>query len=229
MLEQPVRHLFEREAHVLEADLLADDIVRRGGEAVVERAHHAFEHGAVADAGVEHAHARRARMDAGDFEPDALGHHPFLAAGVDEEEIFLAAVEVARPLDGFDRDAAAEAQAADQLSVIDGEAAESGFRHADAPAITRDFLQQRLAVHVGRSFPKSPSSCHRFSAGRGFGSTAILPTNIVGRNMGYIPLYLDEILGSYRGIARLAHDAEISDTKPSRNSGRKVGRNEWAV
>ncbi len=192
MLEQAVRHLFEREAHVLEADFLADDVVRRGGEAVVERAHDAFEHGAVADAGVEHAHARRARMDAGDFEPDALGHHPFLAAGVDEEEIFLAVVEeaeilvggcgvrsrgsggcgacavdrrgfgrgcrfagalvpadeVAHPLHGFDRDAAAEAQAADELAVIDGEAAESGFRHAHAPAITRDFLQQRLAVQI---------------------------------------------------------------------------------
>ena len=36
MLEEPVRHLFEREPDVLEADLLADDVERHGREAVVQ-------------------------------------------------------------------------------------------------------------------------------------------------------------------------------------------------
>jgi hypothetical protein len=53
------------------------------------------QHGAVADAGVEHAHGRRARMDVGELERDAVAHHPLLAAGVDEQQIFLPVVEEA--------------------------------------------------------------------------------------------------------------------------------------
>ena len=45
------------EAHVLEADFLADDVERHGRKALVHRAHHARQHRAVADAGVEHAQA----------------------------------------------------------------------------------------------------------------------------------------------------------------------------
>ena len=41
MLEEPVGHLLERQPHVLEADLLADDVERHRGKAVVHRAHHA--------------------------------------------------------------------------------------------------------------------------------------------------------------------------------------------
>ena len=67
MLEEAVGHLVEREPHVLEADLLADDVERHGREAVVHRAHHARQHGAVADAGIEDAHRRRARMDVGEL------------------------------------------------------------------------------------------------------------------------------------------------------------------
>ena len=95
MLDETVRHLLQGEADVLQADLLADDVERHGGEAVVHRAHHPRQHGAVADAGVEHAHRRRARMDVGELERDAVGDHPLLAAGVHEQQIFLPVVEEA--------------------------------------------------------------------------------------------------------------------------------------
>ena len=95
MLEEAVRHLLHGEADVLEADLLADDVERRVRKAVVHRAHHAQQHGAVADAGVEQPQRRRARMDVGEFEPDPAGDHPLFAAGVDEQQIFLPVVEEA--------------------------------------------------------------------------------------------------------------------------------------
>ncbi len=71
MFDEAVGHLLQREADVLEADLFADDIERHGRERVVHRAHHARQYGAVADAGIEHAHRRRARMDVAEFEADA--------------------------------------------------------------------------------------------------------------------------------------------------------------
>ena len=40
MLAEPVRHLLERQANILEADFLADDIERKLGEATVHRPHH---------------------------------------------------------------------------------------------------------------------------------------------------------------------------------------------
>ena len=95
MLEEAVRHLLQGEADVLEADLLADRVERHVREAVVHRAHHARQHRAVADAGVEHAHRRRARMDVAELERDAARHHPLLRAGVDEQQIFLPVVEEA--------------------------------------------------------------------------------------------------------------------------------------
>ena len=61
----------------------------------MHRAHHARQHGAVADAGVEHAHRRRTRMDIGELHADALRDFPFLAAGVHEQQIFLPVVEEA--------------------------------------------------------------------------------------------------------------------------------------
>jgi len=50
MLEEAVGHLVERQAHVLQADLLADDVEGQVGEAPVHLAHHARQHGAVAHA-----------------------------------------------------------------------------------------------------------------------------------------------------------------------------------
>ena len=69
--------------------------------------HHAREHRAIADAGVEHAHRRRARIDVLELARGALGNHPFLAAGVDEEQILLAIVEeaeIAAAVIGFSGD-----------------------------------------------------------------------------------------------------------------------------
>ena len=93
MLEQPVRHLFERQADVLEAQFLARDIERHMGEADVHRAHHPRQHGAVADAGIEDPQCRRPRMDGGQFQRDPLRDHPLFAAGVDEQQVFLAVLE----------------------------------------------------------------------------------------------------------------------------------------
>jgi hypothetical protein len=98
MLEEAVRHLAQRQAHVLEADLLADDEERHRREAPVHLAHHSREHGAVAHAGVEQPHRRRTRMDMAELEPDAARDHVLLAAGVDEEEVLLAVVEEAEVL-----------------------------------------------------------------------------------------------------------------------------------
>ena len=100
MLEQPVGHLLQHEAHVLEADLLADDVERHRREAVVHGAHGAGEHRAVAHAGVEQAQRRRAWMDVGQLHADALGDHPLLAAGGDEQQVFLPVVVKAEVLGG---------------------------------------------------------------------------------------------------------------------------------
>ncbi len=92
MLEEAVGHLVERQAHVLEADLLAGDVEGEALVALVHRAQHAGEHGAVAHAGIEEAHRRRARLDQLELARDAVRHHPLLRAGVDEHQIFLAVV-----------------------------------------------------------------------------------------------------------------------------------------
>ncbi len=62
----------------------------------MHRAHHPRQHGAVAAAGVEHPQRRRPRMDAGQFQRHPLGDHPLLAAGVDEQQIFLPVLEKAK-------------------------------------------------------------------------------------------------------------------------------------
>src|SRR5260370_35000549 len=61
----------------------------------MHRAHNPQQDGAIADAGVEHAQRRRARMDIGKLERDAARNHPFFAAGADEEEILLPVIEEA--------------------------------------------------------------------------------------------------------------------------------------
>src|SRR5262249_9206881 len=66
-------------------------------------------------------------------------------------------------------DAAAVAQAAGELAVIDGEAAEGRFRKAGLATIVGDFLQQILGVHggcAGRSWfslPPARSAVRAFS------------------------------------------------------------------
>ena len=95
MLDETVGHFLQTEPYVFEADLFADDVERHGRKTVVHRAHHARQHSAVAEAGVEHTHRRRARMNIGELEIDAVGDLPLLAAGVDEQQIFLPVVEEA--------------------------------------------------------------------------------------------------------------------------------------
>src|SRR5262245_6180127 len=95
MLEEAIRHFLQGEPHVLEADLLAHQVERRGRKSVVHRAHDSQQYRAVADAGVEHAQRRRARMDIGEFQRNSAGDHPFFAAGADEEQVFLPVVEEA--------------------------------------------------------------------------------------------------------------------------------------
>jgi hypothetical protein len=98
VLEEAVGHLADRQAHVLEADLLADDVERNRGKAPVHLAHHARQHGAVAHAGVEDAHRGGLRVDVAELQAHAPGDHILLAAGVDEEKILLPVVEEAEVL-----------------------------------------------------------------------------------------------------------------------------------
>ena len=65
-------------------------------ETVVHGAHRPHQHRAVADAGVEHPHRRRPRMDMRQLLGNAVRDLPFLAAGVDEQQIFLPVVEKAK-------------------------------------------------------------------------------------------------------------------------------------
>ena len=95
VLVEAVRHLVERQPHVLEAHLLADEVERQRREAGVQLAHHARERRAIAHAGVEHAHRRRAGVDVRELQADAARDHALLAAGVDEQQIFLPVVEEA--------------------------------------------------------------------------------------------------------------------------------------
>jgi hypothetical protein len=95
MLVEAVGHFLQAEPRVLEADLLADGIERQRRKAPVHFAQHARQHGAVAHAGVEHAHRGRRRMQVGELQADAAGDGFLLAAGVDEQQIFLAVVEEA--------------------------------------------------------------------------------------------------------------------------------------
>jgi hypothetical protein len=96
MLEQAVRHLVQRQTHVFQAQFLAGDIERHVRKPAVHRAHHPRQHGAVADAGVEHPQRRRPRMDAGKLQPDAVGDHPLLRASMHEQQVFLPVLEEAK-------------------------------------------------------------------------------------------------------------------------------------
>ena len=98
MLVEAVDHLAQRQAHILQADLLADDVEGHGGKAAVHLAHHARQHGAVAHAGVEQPHRGRLGMDVSELEPDAARHHVLLAAGIHEQQVLLPVVEEAEVL-----------------------------------------------------------------------------------------------------------------------------------
>jgi hypothetical protein len=89
MFVKAIGHFLEREAHVFEADLLADDIERHGRKTIVHRTHHPREYGAVARTGVEQAQRRRTRFDLFELDADAIGDDPLFVAGVHEQQIFL--------------------------------------------------------------------------------------------------------------------------------------------
>ncbi len=92
MLLEAVGHLLQRQAHVLEADLLADDVEGRLLELVVQGAHHPRQHRAVADAGVEQPDRRGRRMQARQLLDHPVCHLQLLAAGVDEHQVLLPAL-----------------------------------------------------------------------------------------------------------------------------------------
>ena len=95
MLVEAVGDLVEGEAHVFQADLLAHDIERHGGEARMHGAHDPREHRAIAHARIKEAQGGRARADVGQLHGDPVGDHPLLRAGVHKEQIFLPVVEEA--------------------------------------------------------------------------------------------------------------------------------------
>ena len=66
-------------------------------------AHRARKHRAVAHAGVEQAQCRRPWVDVGEFHADPLGDDPLLAAGGDEQQVFLAIVVEAEVVRGAGR------------------------------------------------------------------------------------------------------------------------------
>jgi hypothetical protein len=61
----------------------------------LHRAHHAQQHGAVANAGVEQSQRRGPRMDVVQLERNAVRHHPLFRTGVHEQQILLPVVEEA--------------------------------------------------------------------------------------------------------------------------------------
>ena len=65
--------------------------------------------------------------------------------------------ELADAIDCLGGDAAAIAQPLGELAVVDGAAAEGGFRKSAVPAIVGDFLQQFLRVHGAKPRPFPPN------------------------------------------------------------------------
>jgi hypothetical protein len=59
----------------------------------MHRPHHPRQHGAVADAGIEDAKRRRRRLQVTKLERDPVADLGLLAAGRDEQQVFLAVVE----------------------------------------------------------------------------------------------------------------------------------------
>ena len=96
MFEQPVSHLLQHQPHVLVADLFGHDIERHGRKARMHRAHHPRQHGAVADAGIEDPQRRRRRLQIAELQRDAVADLGLLAAGRDEQQVFLPVVEEAK-------------------------------------------------------------------------------------------------------------------------------------
>ena len=93
MLEQPVRDLVQRQPDILKAELFAGDIERHMGKLAVHRAQYARQHGSVADASVEYPKCGGPGVDAGKLQRHPLGNHPFFAAGMDEQQVFLPVLE----------------------------------------------------------------------------------------------------------------------------------------
>ena len=99
VLHEAVRQLLEREAHVLDADLLADDEKRHRRKALVHGAHQMTEHRAVANACVEDLERRRRRPEQCQLLGGAFGDLSLLVRRVDEGEILLpVVVEAKRPV-----------------------------------------------------------------------------------------------------------------------------------
>src|SRR3954447_8633863 len=102
MLEEAVRHFLQRKTHVLEADLLADDVEWSGREAIMGGAQDAQQHRPVAHPRIEYAQRWRSRVNIGKLQAHPARHDPLLAAGVHEEEIFLPVIEKAAVALGSD-------------------------------------------------------------------------------------------------------------------------------
>jgi hypothetical protein len=92
VLHETVRHLFEPEADVLEADLLRHHHERHGRKQRMRMSHQAREHGRVSHAGVEQPERGLRRADATKLFSSPIRDRRLLVAGVDESEILLAVV-----------------------------------------------------------------------------------------------------------------------------------------
>ena len=89
MLDKAVGQFLQRQANILQADLLADDEKGNSREAPMHRAHQMPEDGAVADTGIEQPQGRRRGANMRQLLGRALGNLPLFVAGVDEGQVFL--------------------------------------------------------------------------------------------------------------------------------------------
>ena len=92
VLQKAVRHLFEAEADILEADFLGDDHQRHRRALAVGVTHDPRENCRVPHAGIEYAKRRRRRPDMLEFERGPMRDRRLLVAGIDERQVLLAVV-----------------------------------------------------------------------------------------------------------------------------------------
>ena len=180
-------------------------------------AHGARQHGAVAHAGVEQPQRRRARMDVGQLHADALGDDPLLAAGGDEQQVFLPVV--------------VEAEVVPVVSVAD---AARGCRGAAGAPVHLSSLRRagdegahpvhRVRRHAAaQSEPARPACRHSLPAGQ----RSTPPCASGGRTRRCPVAALrstDDLPDRYYPEVRRRPSLSSTTILPTRIVGRKVGK-----
>ena len=215
MLEEPVRHLLEAEAHVLDRDLLAHDVERHRREAPVHLPHDPGEHRAVAHACVEHPERRRPRVDVPELQPRALRHRPLLAAGVDEHQVLLAVV--------------VEAEGAPL--VVSRRLGWPAGRGARRGAVLR--RRRRVAIREELPHPRERRRAHLPPVAQA-ADEAPVAQRLAAEGGGRHALALAEVLDRREELLPLVHDAAWSRrcsrrVTPAPGAGQACGRRRFCV